>query len=45
MNDEKHITTVNKAMLNKTLEPAAAANARLPAVCMQNFLHCRQPGL
>ena len=27
----KHIKTVNKAILNKTLKPAAAANVLLPA--------------
>ena len=58
---KKHITTVNKAMLNKTLRTGGCGECqeitehnqkrrlrRVPdilPVCMQNFLHCRQPGL
>ena len=48
---KKHITTVNKAMLNKTLRTGGCGECparRMPGilpVCMQNFLHRWQPGL
>ena len=41
----KHIKTVNKAMLNKTLRTGGCGEPGFLPIRLQNFLHRWQPGL